>query len=164
MYTVLVTDWGYMLATWTDMGLWELDFPVKDKPEVPEGEIIDKVNFWSKQLEQELSMYWRGFAVDFGVPIDWRGYTAFHTAVLKFTMSIPYGQTRTYGAVGEAIGSPKGARAVGGALHRNRVPIIIPCHRVLGSKGNLTGFAGGIEMKQALLILEGNGSEKIDCQ
>jgi len=155
IYTVLDTDKGYMLATWTDMGLWELDFPVADKPEVPEDGITELVDGWSQQLGRELTMYWHGQRIDFSVPIDWRGYTVFYTAVLKFTMSIPYGQTSTYGAIGQAIGSPKGARAVGGALHRNRVPIVIPCHRVLGSKGNLTGFAGGLELKQALLSLEG---------
>lgn len=157
LYTILTTDWGYMLATWTDRGLWELTFPVADKPEMPEGEASPLVSFWSEQLAQELSMYWRGFSITFGVPLDWRGYTPFQTKVLTFTMSIPYGQTSTYGAVGDAVGSPQGARAVGGALNRNRVPIIIPCHRVLGGKGSLTGFSGGLELKQALLILEGNG-------
>lgn len=157
MYTILGTDWGYLLATWTEQGLWELDFPVKDKPEIPLGEVTDLVAFWSGELEKELSMYWRGFAVEFGVPIDWRGYTPFQVAVLKFTITIPYGQTSTYGAIGQEIGSPGGARAVGGALHRNRVPIIIPCHRVVGTKGNLTGFSGGLELKQALLLLESNG-------
>jgi methylated-DNA-[protein]-cysteine S-methyltransferase len=157
MHTVLATDWGYLVATWTEQGLWELDFPTKDKPEVREEEIIESVVFWSEELRQELDMYWRGFAVVFGVPMDWSGYTPFQARVLKFTMSIPYGKTSTYGAVGQAVGSPKGARAVGGALNRNRVPIVIPCHRVLGAKGALTGFSGGMELKQALLILEENG-------
>lgn len=156
MYTVLSTDWGYMAATWTDRGLWDLEFPVQDKPSQPDSEISSEVKYWSEQLGQELAIYLRGFAVSFGVPIDWRGYTAFQSEVLRFTASIPYGQTMTYGAVGHAIGVPKGARAVGGALHINRVPIIIPCHRVLGAKGKLTGFAGGLEIKQALLLLETN--------
>jgi methylated-DNA-[protein]-cysteine S-methyltransferase len=154
MYTILSTDWGYMVATWTDRGLWELDFPVQDKPPQPDNEIWPTVKFWSEQLGQELAMYWRGFAVVFGVPIDWRGYTPFQEKVLRFTATIPYGQKTTYGAVAHDIGTPKGARAVGGALNRNRVPIIIPCHRVLGANGNLTGFNGGLEIKQALLLLE----------
>ncbi|WP_285719632.1 MGMT family protein [Pelosinus sp. IPA-1] len=154
MHTILETDWGYMTAIWTDIGLWELDFPVKDKPEEPKGEVTEAVKFWSEQLRQELNMYWRGFAVIFGVPIDWRGYTSFQAAVLKFTATISYGQTTSYGALAREINSPKAARAVGGALHRNRVPIVVPCHRVIGAKGTLTGFGGGIELKQALLLLE----------
>jgi methylated-DNA-[protein]-cysteine S-methyltransferase len=154
MVTVLDTDWGYMVAVWTDIGLWELEFPVPDKPENVEGEITQEVNFWSEQLRQELNMYWRGFAADFGVPVDWRGYTSFQTAVLKCTAAIAYGQRTTYGALAQEVGSPKSSRAVGGALHRNRVPIVIPCHRVIGAKGSLTGFAGGIELKKALLLLE----------
>lgn len=157
MYSILTTDWGYMVATWTDMGLWELDFPVKDKPLQPDCDITEEVKFWCQQLTQELDVYWRGFAVDFGVPIDWRGYTPFQITVLRFTASIPYGQKTTYGAVAQAIGVAKGARAVGNALNRNRVPIIIPCHRVLGANGSLTGFSGGLEMKQALLLLESVG-------
>lgn len=156
MYTTLATDWGYMAAVWTDRGLWELEFPVQDNPSQPESEVSSEVELWSKQLRQELAIYLRGFAISFGVPIDWRGYTAFQAEVLRFTASIPYGQTVTYGDVGQAIGRAKGARAVGGALHINRVPIVIPCHRVLGAKGKLTGFAGGLEMKQALLLLETN--------
>jgi len=154
MYTILSTEWGYMVAAWTDRGLWELDFPVPDKPSQPNGDISSEVKLWSEQLGQELAMYWRGFNLTFGVPIDWRGYTTFQATVLRFTASIPYGQTMNYGAVAQAIGVPKGARAVGGALNINRVPIVIPCHRVLGAKGQLTGFAGGLEMKQALLLLE----------
>lgn len=154
MYTVLTTEWGYMIATWTDMGLWELDFPTQDQPIQPEGDISSEVEFWAEELRRELSMYWRGFAVDFDVPLDWRGYTPFQVKVLRCTASIPYGQRTTYGAVAQAVGVPKGARAVGNTLNRNRVPIIIPCHRVVGASGSLTGFAGGIDLKQALLLLE----------
>lgn len=157
MVTVLETDWGYMKAIWTDMGLWQLEFPVGSKPKDEETERLEDVVFWSEQLEKELNMYWRGFITGFGVPIDWRGYTCFQAAVLKRTASISHGKTTTYGALAEEVGSPKAARAVGGALHRNRVPIVIPCHRVVGSNGNLTGFAGGLEFKRALLLLESSG-------
>jgi methylated-DNA-[protein]-cysteine S-methyltransferase len=156
--TILETDWGYMKAVWTDTGLWELDFPVQKKPEASEGVVTAEVDFWSKELRQELNMYWRGFAVDFGVPIDWRGYTSFQKSVLTFTKEIPYGQTISYGALAQSIGNPKAVRAVGGALHINRVPIVVPCHRVVGANGSLTGFGGGIELKQALLLLESGGT------
>lgn len=152
--TILETDWGYMKAVWTDIGLWQLDFPVKIKPEEPESVVTAEMNLWSEQLRTELNMYFRGFAVIFGVPIDWRGYTSFQKSVLTFTANIPYGQTTSYGALAKDIGNPKAVRAVGGALHINRVPIVVPCHRVVGANGSLTGFGGGIELKQALLLLE----------
>jgi methylated-DNA-[protein]-cysteine S-methyltransferase len=156
--TILETDWGYMKAVWTEIGLWELDFPVQIKPEEAESVVTAEVNFWSKQLREELNTYWRGFAVDFGVPIDWRGYTSFQKSVLTFTKNIPYGKTISYGALAQNIGNPKAVRAVGGALHINRVPIVVPCHRVVGANGSLTGFGGGIELKQALLLLESGGT------
>lgn len=159
MHTILETDWGYMNAFWTDQGLWQLDFPVKSRPNGPEGQVIEKVHFWAEELRTELNIYWRGFAVEFGVPIDWRGYTAFQEAVLTYTAKIPYGQRISYGTLAKEIGNPKAVRAVGGALHINRVPIVVPCHRVVGANGSLTGFGGGIELKQALLLLESGTGE-----
>lgn len=69
--------------------------------------------------------------------------------------TIPYGETRSYGAIAAAIGSPRATRAVGMANHRNPLPILIPCHRVIGADGSLTGYAGGLETKRRLLALEG---------
>lgn len=157
--TILETDWGYMAANWTDIGLWKLDFPMKTRPNELEHTVLAKVSLWSEQLRQELNIYWRGFAVEFGVPIDWRGYTAFQEAVLTYTAKIPYGQRISYGTLAKEIGNPKAVRAVGGALHINRVPIVVPCHRVVGANGSLTGFGGGIELKQALLLLESGTGE-----
>jgi methylated-DNA-[protein]-cysteine S-methyltransferase len=159
MHTILETDWGYMRAVWTAIGLWELDFPVKIKPQEPEGTTSADVDLWSEQLRKELNMYLRGFIVHFGVPIDWHGYTSFQKAVLAFTANIPYGQTISYGTLAKEIGNPKAVRAVGGALHINRVPIVVPCHRVIGANGSLTGFGGGVELKQALLLLESDTAE-----
>ncbi len=159
MHTILETDWGYMKAAWTDLGLWELDFPIRIRPQEPEETTTLDVELWSEQLKKELNMYWRGFVVDFGVPIDWRGYTAFQKAVLMYTAGIPYGQTISYGNLAKEINNPKAVRAVGGALHSNRVPIVVPCHRVIGANGSLTGFGGGVELKQALLLLESDITE-----
>jgi len=75
--------------------------------------------------------------------------------VLDELTSVPYGEVTTYGALAKRIGHANAARAVGGALNRNPVPIILPCHRVVGASGKLTGYAGGLERKQALLTLEG---------
>ncbi len=92
----------------------------------------------------------------FSLPIDWRGYTAFQTSVLKATQAIPYGETRSYGEVAAAIGNPKAARAVGQAEKRNQVPLVIPCHRVIGSDGSMTGYGGSTntDMKMRLITFE----------
>ena len=154
--TVLNTQWGYMKATWTDLGLWELEFPEKDKPEIGEASVDSRIAAWSEELCKELNQYWKGFFVEFGVPVDWRGYTPFQASVLQYTAGIAYGEKTTYGAIAQALGRPKAARAVGGSLHINRTPIVVPCHRVVGASGSLTGFAGGLDMKKALLLLESN--------
>jgi len=84
--------------------------------------------------------------------------TPFQSSVLKALVDIPYGETRTYGEIAESIGNPKAVRAVGGANGNNPIPIIIPCHRVIGSNGTLTGFGGGLDSKRFLLDLEASQS------
>ncbi|VBB05471.1 methylated-dna-[protein]-cysteine s-methyltransferase active site [Lucifera butyrica] len=160
VFQVLSTDWGYMAAVWSERGLWELSFPrpqteqaLADLNSFAAGP-VSPVDERGQELRRELNIYFRGFPVSFTVPVDWRGYTAFQAAVLKYTAQIPYGQSRNYGETAAAAGSPRGARAAGGALHSNRTPIVVPCHRVVGSNGSLTGFGGGLEMKKALLLLE----------
>lgn len=162
-YNVLTTDWGYMIAVWSDNGLWELSFP-RPTIEGASGDIntsledLPQNNELSAaaELQLELNMYFRGFNNPFSVPVDWRGYTPFQTAVLRLTTDIGYGKISTYGVIAGLAGKPKAARAVGGALHINRTPIVVPCHRVVGTNGKLTGFGGGLEMKKALLLLEKN--------
>jgi methylated-DNA-[protein]-cysteine S-methyltransferase len=75
--------------------------------------------------------------------------------VLEELVRVPYGHVDTYGGLAQRIGRPRAARAVGGALNRNPIPIVVPCHRIVGSTGSLVGYAGGLEIKQALLGLEG---------
>ena len=89
--------------------------------------------------------------------------TDFQRSVWTALKAIPYGQTRTYGEVAAAIGRPKAVRAVGQANHHNPLPIFLPCHRVVGSGGTLTGYAGGLEMKKALLALE-SGKERFSTK
>lgn len=89
-----------------------------------------------------------------GLPLDLQNGTAFQQAVWQALMSIPYGQTCTYGELAAAIGKPNAVRAVGTAVGRNPISVLIPCHRVLGSQGQMTGYAGGVWRKQALLQLE----------
>ena len=111
---------------------------------------------WRKKLEAELEIYFTGRPIIFTALIDWTGYSEFRRKALQFTAAIPSGQVSSYGGIAMAVGSPGAARAVGGAMHANRTPIIVPCHRVVGSDGSLTGFGGGLVLKQELLALEKN--------
>lgn len=104
--------------------------------------------------EAQLREYFAGARRTFDLPLAPHG-TAFQQRVWAALRAIPYGETRTYGELAAAIGSPNASRAVGMANHRNPIPIIIPCHRVIGANGTLTGYAGGLEVKQKLLALEG---------
>jgi len=160
-YSVIKTGWGQVVAVWSDNGLWELSFPQPAETvanDIPAGMSVltaDKEAYlWSEQLATELRMYFQGFSVPFGVPVDWRSYSPFQKAALVYTAAIPYGSTASYQMVAQAIGSPKAARAVGGAMHSNRTPLVVPCHRVVGANGSLTGFGGGLDLKKALLLLE----------
>ena len=94
----------------------------------------------------------------FSLAIDWGGYTAFQRAVLEATQAIPYGETRSYGEIAAAVGNPKAARAVGQAEKRNQVPLVIPCHRVIGWDGSLTGYGGSknTSLKTRLISFEHN--------
>lgn len=104
--------------------------------------------------EAQLREYFAGARRTFDLPLAPHG-TAFQRRVWTASRTIPYGETRTYGELAAAIDSPNASRAVGMANHRNPIPIIIPCHRVIGANGTLTGYAGGLEIKRRLLALEG---------
>jgi len=93
---------------------------------------------------------------DFLIPVDWERYTPFQMDVLQATRAIPYGETRSYGQVAAVIGKPQAARAVGQAEKRNQVPLVIPCHRVIGSDGSLTGYGGSADtdLKARLIAFE----------
>jgi len=105
-------------------------------------------------LPNRLQRYFNGDKILFTDRLDLSGATTFQRAVWKATISIPYGETRTYAWVAQQIGTPRALRAVGRALARNRFPIIVPCHRVVASNGNLGGFRGGLALKKRLLELE----------
>ena len=104
---------------------------------------------------QQMNEYFRGERLVFELPLLPRG-TAFEQKVWAELCRIPYGETRTYGEIAAAVGSPKGARAVGMACNRNPLALVIPCHRVVGANGKLTGYAGGLPVKEFLLRLEQN--------
>ncbi len=104
-------------------------------------------------LREQLAAYWRRELTSFDVPLAPQG-TAFQQRVWAALRRIPYGQTRSYGALAAELGSPGASRAVGLANGRNPVGIVVPCHRVVGAAGKLTGYAGGLERKRFLLDLE----------
>lgn len=120
----------------------------------PQAERESEVTAAGAQL---LRRYFAGEPVAFDLPLDLQGFTPFQKRVYLFVFKIPYGAVMSYGAVAEACGCPKGARAVGGAMARNPLPILIPCHRVVGGSGRMTGFTapGGVDSKLELLRMEG---------
>ena len=105
------------------------------------------------QAAAQLAEYFAGQRQSFTVPLAPRG-TPFQQEVWRALCAIPYGQTHSYGQLATALGRPSAARAVGGACRRNPIWLMIPCHRVVGASGSLTGYAGGLERKKALLALE----------
>jgi methylated-DNA-[protein]-cysteine S-methyltransferase len=108
------------------------------------------------RVAEQLHAYFDGTRAAFDVPLDLQG-TPFQRAVWAALLAIGPGATRSYGDIARALGKPVAVRAVGSAVGRNPVSIVVPCHRVLGSDGSLTGYAGGLERKIALLRLEGSG-------
>ena len=102
----------------------------------------------------ELGAYFAGELTDFAVPFALRGGSAFERAVWDEIARIPYGEMVTYGAIATALGDPGAARAVGTACNRNPIPVIVPCHRVVGAGGKMVGFGGGLDRKRKLLELE----------
>ncbi|MES2634763.1 MAG: methylated-DNA--[protein]-cysteine S-methyltransferase [Pseudomonadota bacterium] len=107
------------------------------------------------QATSQLDEYFRGERTRFDMPLDLHHGTAFQQSVWQALLRIPSGGTTSYGLLSHSIGKPAAVRAVGAAVGRNPVSIVVPCHRVLGANGSLTGYAGGLERKSALLQLEG---------
>ena len=149
------TPLGPMLAAATDVGLCGLWFDAqKHLPDVSHWP-TEPMHPVLRQTQAAMQAYFAGEMADFQVPLDLRGGTAFQQAVWQALLKIPSGATTTYGALSHRLGRPSAVRAVAGAVGRNPVSVIVPCHRVLGSDGSLTGYAGGLHRKTALLKLEG---------
>lgn len=118
----------------------------------PNGELISSENQLINNKVQ-LENYFKGEIEHFSIPLELKG-TSFQKVVWRALQQIPYGKTTTYSHIAKQIGKEKAVRAVGTAIGANPIPIIIPCHRVIGKNGNLTGYRGGLEMKEFLLRLE----------
>ena len=104
---------------------------------------------------RQLDEYFAGDRSSFELDVDLRGAAPFAQQVLDELARVPYGRTTTYGALAAKVGAPRAARAVGMVMNRNPIPIVLPCHRVVGANGSLTGYAGGLDVKERLLRLEG---------
>lgn len=150
---------GKMYLFFSPKGITSLHFPNKEEDEVLHWAKNNYGRFQEVDKEQykfhhEIIEYLEGKREKFTLNLDIRG-TEFQKKVWDELLDIPYGEVKTYKDIAKAIGCPKGFRAVGGALNKNPISIIIPCHRVIGSNGNLTGFGGGLSLKKKLLTLEG---------
>ncbi len=130
--------------------LWENDKPSRVRLEAL---VEDRGHAILLEAERQLGEYFAGRRKAFSVALDMRG-TSFQKNVWDALLAIPFGETRSYGQLAAQLGNAKAMRAVGAANGRNPISIIVPCHRVIGSSGKLTGFAGGLEMKARLLNLE----------
>jgi methylated-DNA-[protein]-cysteine S-methyltransferase len=153
---------GTLLIAASDTGLVRLGLPIEGEEEVL-SELADKVSprvligprASVTEARRQLDEYFEHRRQGFEVDLDWRLSKGFRRDVLEATARIPYGQTGTYTSVATAAGSAKAVRAAGTALARNPVPIVVPCHRVLRSDGELGNYRGGAEAKAQLLDLEG---------
>jgi len=146
-YAVLATPVGPMTLGSSDKGLSSLHFGTT----VPTGAVVDEMS--NSLFLDQINQYFEGRRTDFDFPLDVDG-TPFQMAVWSALRQIPYGETRSYGDIAKTIGKPGAARAVGMANHENPVAVVITCHRVVGQNGSLTGYAGGLELKQKLLSIE----------
>jgi methylated-DNA-[protein]-cysteine S-methyltransferase len=155
-YCYLSTPIGDLLLAGDQDALSLVGFPEGSMRHDPEPEWIYNERPLAK-ARQQLTEYFAGERKDFDLPLSLRG-TEFQLLVLEELKTIPYGETTSYGDIAKRIGRPKAVRAVGAANGRNPIPIIVPCHRVIGSSGDLTGFGGGLDTKTALLRLEAENS------
>ena len=155
-YTGVETSIGVLWAASTDRGLLRLTFPRPREVflEALQGfEVVEEPERF-EELFILLREYFDGHPVDFGIPLDLRG-TDFQRAVWEAMRRIPYGMVSTYGRIAEMISRPGAARAVGNAVARNPIVIVIPCHRVVRSNGDIGEFGSGVELKRRLLSIEG---------
>jgi methylated-DNA-[protein]-cysteine S-methyltransferase len=152
---------GRLLLAATRRGLVTIAFPQRGEDAVVSElarRISPRVVELPRRLDairRELDEYFAGTRTSFEHPVDWSYVAGFSRRVLRATTRIPYGRVETYRSVAAAAGSAKAVRAAGNALGANRVPIVVPCHRVIRTGGGLGGYTGGLEVKSFLLELEG---------
>lgn len=154
VYTKMASPVGELTLVASERGLCAVLWGAADAERVPLGEMRqDEEHPVLLEARRQLQAYFAGTLRAFSLPLEFVG-TEFQKRVWDALLTIPFGQTRTYGEIAAQIGSPNASRAVGAANGRNPISIIAPCHRVIGSDGTLTGFAGGLEAKALLLDIE----------
>lgn len=156
-YCYYDTPIGELLLAGDEEGLALISFPEGSMRRDPDPEWTEDKSAFA-EAKRQLGEYFDGKRQVFELPLKLNG-TEFQLQVLEELTRIPYGETTSYGDIAKRIGRPKAVRAVGAANGRNPVPIIVPCHRVIGSGGALTGFGGGLDTKKALLMLESENSD-----
>lgn len=163
-WTIYATPAGFGLIAASGTGIIAHHMPFGTKSEADAMELAAALyrraggdDDLTREAALLLRRYFAGERIDFDLPLDLDGFTPFQREVYRVTAAIPYGTVLSYGEVAGACGSPRGARAIGGAMAANRIPILIPCHRVVGASGVMTGFTapGGIDSKRELLLMEG---------
>ncbi|HZT92679.1 MAG TPA: methylated-DNA--[protein]-cysteine S-methyltransferase [Gaiellaceae bacterium] len=153
-YDVLDSPVGELLVAATDRGLARISYFGVDEDALAQTFGARVLRMPLDDVRRELDEYFEGRRRNFELPLDLR-VAPFHADVLRELARVPYGQTTTYGTLAAKVGRPAAARAVGTVMNRNPLPIVLPCHRVVGASGSLVGYAGGLEVKRRLLQLEG---------
>ena len=156
-YDLVDSPVGTLLLAASERGICRISYT--PDPDALAGALGPRVLRVPRRLDaarRQLDEYFAGRRRTFDLDVDLRA-APFQEQVLRELARVPFGEVATYGELARRIGKPRAARAVGGALNRNPVPIVLPCHRVVGAGGALVGYAGGLERKRALLALEGVG-------
>jgi methylated-DNA-[protein]-cysteine S-methyltransferase len=159
-YDLVDTPLGDLLVAVTDRGVCRIEFdpePERDLEPLARdfGLRVLRAPKVVDESRRELTEYFEGFRTRFELPLDLRLAAEFRLRVMHELARVPYGSVTTYGALAAKAGRPAAARAVGTFMNRNPVPIVLPCHRVVGASGSLVGYGGGLERKEQLLRLEG---------
>jgi len=154
-YDLVATPVGELFVAATERGLCRISYSLEGQDEAVARLFGTRVlRAPLDEVRRELDEYFEGRRRDFDLPIDLR-VAPFHEEVLHELARVPYGRVDTYGALAARVGRPRAARAVGTVMNRNPIPIVLPCHRIVGANGSLTGYGGGLHVKRALLELEG---------
>ena len=157
-YDVTDSPVGELLVAATDRGVCWIEFAPEetlDRLARQVGTRLLRVPRRLTPVRRELDEYFSGTRTAFDVAVDLTAVPGFQRHVLDELVRVPYGEVTTYGALAARAGNPRAARAVGTFMNRNPIPIVLPCHRVVGANGSLTGYGGGLERKERLLQLEG---------
>jgi methylated-DNA-[protein]-cysteine S-methyltransferase len=163
-FDIADTPIGALLLAVTERGLCRISYDPEPEREIDElartfGVRVLRAPRGVDLVRRELDEYFEGRRRTFDLPLDLRSRTGFSRDILERLARVPYGEVTTYGTLAKEAGKPQAARAVGTVMNRNPLPIVLPCHRVVGSTGSLVGYGGGLDRKRLLLDLESGRSQ-----